>query len=736
MTRLRAVLLIAMLGVLQSASAQPGDEPYIDLSGSWRVIEEDDARFAGVGWDDSAWDSVEVSGEGFSREQPVVWFRRALVIPPRWAGRALAISFATRARVEVWEDGERASLVGAGQTAADETATGPMEAGHYVIDLGTHSAGTSIQLALRSTVPQVLSGHGVQRLVGDGLFFGPRDVVAVTADVHRRELAQRRALPHILMAALFSLVGLFHVGLYWRRRELKAYLWYGIAILFLGAWEGVGAYDTVYFLPIEVGVRVTTGLARFAIASMVVFSWTLLRPGPRPRIVQVIIALNVIVGTGIGVFGFGAVVLLGSPYQDIVALSGLAAGMYVVVVASWKGDRSARIILMGLSLHVGFTLWGLADQVGLIAGPPDWFFEIGHLSTLVAMGVALADHFATALGDAAASPLEVAALAPEPLGPTTASLLAASTLGSMDAGSLDASALIQRKREPARDVLAEDTLVGRYVIRAWLGRGGMGVVYHAYDPDLARDVAIKLVAYGLRGDSERKRQSLLHREAVAMARCTHPNIITIYDVGLYGDDVFLAMEYLRGTSLREWQRQDPSSRATEILAAYLEAGRGVSAAHRAGIVHGDFKAANVMCTDDGRFIVVDFGIARPTTDDAPEVLAGVRLVGAGTPGFMAPELLAGGQSTAASDQYAFAKSLFVALFDVDPQALTNAETLRAEVESGALKPLDPDAVPLALAEALLRGMSTEVEDRFFTMDDFLEALQVATAPSLRVAVVT
>src|SRR5262249_36026802 len=148
-----------------------------------------------------------------------------------------------------------------------------------------------------------------------------------------------------------------------------------------------------------------------------------------------------------------------------------------------------------------------------------------------------------------------------------------------------------------------------------IGQGGMGIVYAAHDPSLSRKITLKL----LRDDEEpaRKsgaRQAWLLREAQAMAQLSHPNVVAVYDVGTFEGQVFLAMEFVAGQTLQHWlrQRQRPWP---EVLARFLEAGRGLAAAHAQGIVHRDFKPANILVGMDGRVRVTDFGLARPIEAD-------------------------------------------------------------------------------------------------------------------------
>ncbi|MEM9491922.1 MAG: serine/threonine-protein kinase, partial [Myxococcota bacterium] len=155
-----------------------------------------------------------------------------------------------------------------------------------------------------------------------------------------------------------------------------------------------------------------------------------------------------------------------------------------------------------------------------------------------------------------------------------------------------------------RDTLPAGTELHRYRIDEVLGRGGMGVVYRAHDPELDRAIAIKL----LRLDS--RRQVLrAQREAQALARLSHPNVVSVYDVGTFRGEVFIALELIDGVTLQEWLGQGERS-VTEIVALFVAAGRGLAAAHAAGLVHRDFKPSNVVVGDDDRARVLDFGLAR------------------------------------------------------------------------------------------------------------------------------
>src|SRR4051794_25024912 len=161
--------------------------------------------------------------------------------------------------------------------------------------------------------------------------------------------------------------------------------------------------------------------------------------------------------------------------------------------------------------------------------------------------------------------------------------------------------------------LAKGATIGRYVALGLLGRGGMGEVYAAYDPELDRKIAVKLLrARGVATTADARTRLL--REAQAIARLSHPNVVVVYDVGTFQDTVFIAMEFLEGNTLGYWV-QAKQRRWREILDVFLLAGRGLVAAHAAGLVHRDFKPDNVMITKTGQVRVMDFGLAREEARD-------------------------------------------------------------------------------------------------------------------------
>ena len=209
----------------------------------------------------------------------------------------------------------------------------------------------------------------------------------------------------------------------------------------------------------------------------------------------------------------------------------------------------------------------------------------------------------------------------------------------------------------------EQVKLGRYHLLEMVGSGGMGVVWGAWDPELDRRVAIKLV----KAEMQAARDRIL-LEGQALAKLSHPNVVPVYDVGLVDEQVYLVMEWVRGKNLRAYCKEPHTVR--EILAIYRAAGEGLSACHRAGLIHRDFKPDNAILGDDGRVRVLDFGLARGEVKSTSQMSeSGEKVVtpssdltrGAGTPRYMPPEQAAGKELSPAVDQYAFCVSLREAL---------------------------------------------------------------------------
>jgi serine/threonine protein kinase/tetratricopeptide (TPR) repeat protein len=331
--------------------------------------------------------------------------------------------------------------------------------------------------------------------------------------------------------------------------------------------------------------------------------------------------------------------------------------------------------------------------------------------------------------------------------------------------------------------LARGTALGRFVVLALVGRGAMGEVYGAYDPELDRKIAIKLVRArpGRTGGTSESRVRLM-REAQATAKVTHPNVVVVYDAGTFEDRVFIAMEFVEGHTLRYWLQAAPRS-WPEILEIFVGAGRGLAAAHEKDLVHRDFKPDNVMVGRDGQVRVMDFGLARMAArGDEPggegeargRVVTGVDLddddlestrdlsaldvtptIGAhgtndllmtatstftlrdpitqtgtvmGTPAYMSPEQLRGGTADARSDQFAFCVALYESVYGARPFEGRTLDELGENVCAGRL--LDAPAgskVPAWLRRVLERGLQVESAERFPSMTSLLAELDHRSA---------
>jgi tetratricopeptide (TPR) repeat protein len=264
--------------------------------------------------------------------------------------------------------------------------------------------------------------------------------------------------------------------------------------------------------------------------------------------------------------------------------------------------------------------------------------------------------------------------------------------------------------------------IGRYEVIRSLGRGGMGVVYLARDPELDRPVALKLVKPSLQADERADHfEKRLMREARAMAKLAHPNVLTIYDVGIQEGSVFLASEWVDGCTLDEWMSEGPH-RWPPVAARFREAARGLVAAHAAGLVHRDFKPSNVMVGKDERVRVFDFGLVKSTTGSIGDVttqLSGNFVVG--TPAYMSPEQMVGKAADERSDQFSFCASLYEALAGVRPFTGRNLTELLTNIGSGKLD--EPKKIPKWLWDMIKRGLKKNPDDRHASMKVVLEILE-------------
>jgi tetratricopeptide (TPR) repeat protein len=299
-----------------------------------------------------------------------------------------------------------------------------------------------------------------------------------------------------------------------------------------------------------------------------------------------------------------------------------------------------------------------------------------------------------------------------------------------------AADIASRGRTPGREgrpfigQLTPGAQVGRYHVLGAIGRGGMGEVYAAYHPDLDRRIALKVVYAAGAGGSEHAVRLL--REARAIARLSHPHVIQVYDAGIVEGGIYIAMEFVAGATLDQWLRAAPRS-WREILEVFAAAGRGLVAAHTAGVVHRDFKPQNVMVGRDGSVRVTDFGLARlvrETSDDErtvstesrEEVAASLSVTktGAvlGTPAYMAPEQFKGAAVDERADQFSFCVALHEALYGVRPSLMHLPTPLTAEVSTDAA----PTNAPSRLRSVVRRGLAADREHRYASMNDLLHAL--------------
>ena len=282
-------------------------------------------------------------------------------------------------------------------------------------------------------------------------------------------------------------------------------------------------------------------------------------------------------------------------------------------------------------------------------------------------------------------------------------------------------------------VAVDAARIGRYAILKLLGEGGMGTVFAAYDDQLDRRVALKLLKTA---DGSDARLRML-REAQALARLSHPNVVPVFEVGEHGEQLFVAMEYVKGVTMKRW-RDDGEHTWREVLEKYAQAGRGLAAAHAAGLVHRDFKPHNAVVGDDGRVRVLDFGLAAkqgalditahgslmlpsPRHDalDSPLTESGAIM---GTPAYMPPEQFMGGEVDPRGDQFSFCVSLWEALYRARPFEGSNATELFTRIAQGKLVEPRVTDVPAAIRPILQRGLRPDAAERWPDMAALLSAL--------------
>jgi serine/threonine protein kinase len=268
--------------------------------------------------------------------------------------------------------------------------------------------------------------------------------------------------------------------------------------------------------------------------------------------------------------------------------------------------------------------------------------------------------------------------------------------------------LITRKSPPQR--------IGRYELKGRIGRGAMGVVYQAHDEVMRRDVALKVLTADFEDDPELRIRFL--REAQAAAGLSHPNIITIFDVGEDGDRFFIVMELLRGTVLKDFLKQPEGDRLGRKLHLMMQLCAGIGAAHHASICHRDIKPGNVFVRSDGVLKILDFGVARLTTSNM--TAAGFVV---GTPDYMSPEQARGEDIDGRSDIFSMGGVFYFMLTGRKPFAATTLPTLFQQIQVEDPAPIEGD-VPPELVTVVMKALSKNRETRYRSCEELLADLQL------------
>src|SRR5688572_15209629 len=313
---------------------------------------------------------------------------------------------------------------------------------------------------------------------------------------------------------------------------------------------------------------------------------------------------------------------------------------------------------------------------------------------------------------------------------------------STGAGSIDDAATVavtttgSVSGSPGDAAIGSARVVGRYKIVARIGTGGMATVWSARDDELDRTVAVKLVRAPRRDADVRAR---MLREAQAMAALSHPHVVQVYDVGVAGDDVWIAMELVSGRTLTQWLGEAPRA-WPDVVAAFCHLGRGLAAVHDAGLVHRDFKPHNAMIDDTGRVRLIDFGLARDegsaslkSHDEADDGAASrddtltATGVVMGTPAYMSPEQVEGRAASAASDQFSFCVALFEALHGARPFVGHDRKALMQAIAQGRIDAGGRRPIPGWLEAAVRRGLSRDPAARWPSLAALVDRLEARAA---------
>lgn len=297
-----------------------------------------------------------------------------------------------------------------------------------------------------------------------------------------------------------------------------------------------------------------------------------------------------------------------------------------------------------------------------------------------------------------------------------AAMFRASHVSSLQYGStLTASLDVFMRRSELARAWSNGATLGRYRILRRVGMGAMGVVFAAHDEELDRDVALKVLFDA--SDKPEVARTRLVREARSMAKLTHPHVVTAYDVGVADGHVFLAMELVSGTTLREWLARKPTH--AEIVLLFKRVADAIDVGHRAGIVHRDIKPQNILVTVEGLPKVTDFGLA--------DASFGAERLVVGTPAYMAAEALEG-NAEPASDQFALAVCLHEALSGERPFPATTLDELRELVKK---PPRIHSSIKGAMRAALVKSLDPDPRARFSSIREFSDAVPSLAARRFR-----